>query len=152
MKKCSEEELDFLLMAANKEGHDPLHHMAIAYYTPSIRSLLRGVRERGWRGEEEQEEWRNGLDDDGLTALHLAIAFSDGDDPRLAAEVVEVLLWPLEGEGGAEEQQQRDDEEEQKRRRRERMYVGGLDPNKKCSKRTGVYRLLDETAPAGGWA
>jgi hypothetical protein len=30
--------------------------------------------EKGWRGE-EQEEWRNSVDDEGLTALHLAIVF-----------------------------------------------------------------------------
>jgi ankyrin repeat protein len=155
LKFCSEAELDFLLQTKNAEGHNPLHCAAYSHYTEDLRSLLGGVRERGWR---EQEEWRNSLDDAGLTALHIAIAFPchyKEDDE----EAVRALLCPLdEEEGGGrargQKRKQHPDEqegegegeqedEEEERRRKERMYIGGLDPNKKCGKRTGPCRLLE---------
>jgi hypothetical protein len=153
LKLCSEAELDFLLQTKDKEGFNSLHSAAWWRDPEAIRSTLRGVRERDWRGEREQEEWRNSLDDGGLTALHLAIAFPSEDvDGReeAGAEVVHMLLCPLEGgaeekRGGENRKRHPDEQEDQgadqqggeeERRRKERMYLGGLDPNKKCGKRS----------------
>jgi hypothetical protein len=151
MKLCSEEELDFLLLVKNQYGHNSLHYSAHWRDSPFISSLVRAVRERGWRGEREQEEWRNSLDEAGMTALHLAIAFP-GYSGADAPEAVRALLCPLEEEGGdeavakeqegrGEETEQQDDDQETTRRK-ERSYLCGVDPNKKCTKRTGACRLL----------
>jgi ankyrin repeat protein len=163
-KVCSEEELEVLLPAKNKKGHNPLHHAARWRNPRDARMLLRGVREWGWKGGKEQE-WRNSLGDDGMTALHLAIAF-----PRFPTQVargeetVRSLLCPLVGEGEAEERATRkkrrqhaegeeddepqdldedDAEEERERVERLRFYVGGLDPNTMCTKRTMVCNRLE---------
>jgi ankyrin repeat protein len=162
LKFCSEAELDFLLQTKNNKGQNPLHGAAYWRDPQTSRSLLREVRERGWRGEREEEEWRNSLDSAGLTALHLAIAFPEEavEEDEDNAEAVRALLCPFEAEGEAEQRarghkrkkhpdeqeaqgrEQQDDEEEE-RRRKEGMCVGGLDPNKKCGKRTVPCRLLE---------
>jgi hypothetical protein len=112
--------------------------------------LLGGVWERGWRGKEEQEEWRNSLDDGGLTALHLAIAFPVYSSWSCLGPVG-LLLSPFgEGEargGGDGKRKQHpgeeaDEEEEEKKKRDTRRYEGGLDPNKGCKGRTKECELL----------
>jgi ankyrin repeat protein len=149
LRYCSDDELDFLLLAKNKEGHNPLHYTAYCRNENSIRILLGGVRERGWRGAKEQEEWRNSLNDGGLTALHIAIAFPYFSSRSCAGAVGALLSPGGEGEargGGAKRKQHPDEgEEEDKeegRKREERRYEGGVDPNLRCKGRTMECELL----------
>jgi ankyrin repeat protein len=152
LRHCSDDELDFLLFAKHELGHNALHSAAYCRREDSIRILLGGVRERGWRGAKEQEEWRNSLDDGGLTALHIAIAFPFSSY-RPCAGAVGALLSPVgEGEarggGGGKQQQHPDEGEEEKedkeegRKREERRYEGGVDPNLRCKGRTMECALL----------
>jgi hypothetical protein len=138
--------LDFLLFAKNKYGHNPLHSVAFYRCEDEIRIFLAGVRERGWRRAKGQEEWRNSLDNRGLTALHIAIAFPAYSGMPYAGTVGALLSPVGEGEarGGGKRKQHPDEEEqeedeEDRRKREERRYEGGVDPNKGCKGRTAEW-------------
>jgi hypothetical protein len=115
---CSDDELDFLLITKNDEGHNALHDAAYYCSGNGIRNLLRGMRERmesrGAGGMAEQP---------GLTALHLAIAFRS-EPSATDLETVRALLAPA-GEGLE-------------------IYVRGVDPNVGCNGRTAHCGLFWE--------
>jgi ankyrin repeat protein len=129
---CSEEELDFLLCTKDKKGHNPLHYAAFHRDAGGIRTLLRGVRERGWRGTSGQEEWRNSLDDAGMTALHLAILSPD-NGCWIVAGVSALLSPPGEGGGGGEGTSNSSQGGAGEVGMKE--YDGGVDPNRGCKGR-----------------
>jgi hypothetical protein len=143
LKLCRDDELDFLLSTKTKAGRNPFHLVAYRRYAGAISHLLRGVRERGWRRGQEQEEWRNSLNGTGLTALHLAIISPENRTD--AVKAVRALLAPAAEEaedGEGKKRKEHPGEEEEKGKERMEEYEGGVDPNKGCKGRTGeLWRL-----------
>jgi hypothetical protein len=138
LKLCRDDELDVLLVTEDSDCHNPLHFAACYSDAEGLRALLRGVRERGWRRGQEQEEWRNSLNGNGLTALHLAIISSKSSRDAVRAARVRALLALDAEESEIGEGKKRKEEEEEKKERMEE-YEGGVDPNKGCKGRTGEF-------------
>jgi hypothetical protein len=120
IKFCSDAELDFLLHSRDNDGRNPLRFVASLLEPAAISTLLHGLQARGYKGRREfMEADREG---DGLSALHVAIAFHYGARRPYAG--VTCLLRP--GGGGEGEE----------------GYEGGVDVNGRCSKRTGECEML----------
>jgi hypothetical protein len=122
-KHCSDAELDFLLHAKDRAGNNPLRSgLLSSQFDAGLSTLLRGLAARGWKGKRDfMEPDKEG---DGLSPLHVVIAFHPPWESPRANRLMALLLRP----GGEEGEGQ--------------LYEGGVDVNGRCSKRTGECRLL----------